>query len=1104
MDPLRYRQLKIYQLLHDPPGKPFHLKKRGKGVEQYWLKHADLAQKLFRSFTGSKLKGWARADLAASGADRPVTAAGRTGTRGAWVPPVIYNDADNRLILHPLAPEAALLVPHPDDTFVAPNEEIVPPEDVHDDDQLQQRAIEALRDAAGPDWKDPGKLERAAFVVWRRLRDELMTLAVEESGQATRAESFRFGDPLWEHMPAETRAPDHSIWDHTRVAAALSFLDVAADTTSKKHPIPPEQEPWMLCVSLGPVGEFIRQSRKAQDLWLSSFLLADLAFHAMKPIVEQYGPENIVYPDLRGNPRADHWLKGEHPEALPLFVEDPSTCSALVPNTFTAIVPRGGAGHLRKLEDVARDCAGAVQERWRSLSELVLGWFVEQATTKGRLDPRQRAELERAWREQHEAVIHVRWTAVAWKTPEPLSRPLPRVDALPGQDPAELPAAPPADVQAGAARAARLRPWVPKDAWDHYEKARDVFARVDLRVLQGERGFDYALTHHQLRARHAIRKQTATVAAIGEQQGEKCTMCGQRTALGDGGAPDGKRAAIESRRQRARDFWKQGWLDPEQTGAERLCAVCTFKRFLVEADGDRGNQAINASWAGREVEVDDLRKAGGGQVRVPFPSTSAIASQRFLAAAAKHPDLTQPIAEVVRAHKNAGLRETQFPDALPLLAEAHEAAAANPSTQQFLQRDPEETIFPRSLDGEVARLHAEDPARVAPLTELQQAIQGLLRAADERGLGKPATRFAVIEIDGDAMGKLLLGDAERIATTWRDVIHPKHLDAMTKNAEIQKAGWTALLDEKRLMGPSLHAFVSRALAEFTHRIVPWVVEQEHAGRLVYAGGDDVLALAPAEDAVKIAWRLQQLFSATWVIDTQYDVDTWGWRRPGAKVSFKPEKARDRFRVLELARSGRTDLDGAAKGPLLAMLGPGASLSAGITIGHYKTPLRAMLREAHRLLDEVAKDETGRAAVALSYCTRGGPKYQLGMKWTAGGVLAAEAIDRVARAFRDRALPSRLPYKLREAARAILGALEAAPAREAELLSGLLRRELDGRKIDSDLHGAVLALWREGLRTSLTPRRDGEERRDHHGAGKRMADGLLLARALGTGEQEADE
>src|SRR5690606_32922583 len=103
--------------------------------------------------------------------------------------------------------------------------------------------------------------------------------------------------------------------------------------------------------------------RTTRDLWVGSFLFADLAFHAMLPFIEAYGPTAILYPDLRANPRMDAWLAGvdETEEgwsrrqawgALPENTEVTSF-AALVPNSFVAVVPQGGADGMPELRELA-------------------------------------------------------------------------------------------------------------------------------------------------------------------------------------------------------------------------------------------------------------------------------------------------------------------------------------------------------------------------------------------------------------------------------------------------------------------------------------------------------------------------------------------------------------------------------------------------------------------------------------------------------------------------------------------------------------------------------------------------------------------------------
>lgn len=109
----------------------------------------------------------------------------------------------------------------------------------------------------------------------------------------------------------------------------------------------------------------------------------------------------------------------------------------------------------------------------------------------------------------------------------------------------------------------------------------------------------------------------------------------------------------------------------------------------------------------------------------------------------------------------------------------------------------------------------------------------------------------------------------------------------------------------RWCGPEV---VSRALAAFT-AAVPRIVSS-HDGVTVYAGGDDVLALLPIRHALGCARELEQTY-----------------RRSFGDVP--------------------------------------ATLSAAIVFAHGRAPLHRVLAVAHRLLDDVAKDENGRASLAAA-------------------------------------------------------------------------------------------------------------------------------------------
>jgi CRISPR-associated protein Cmr2 len=1123
MDELKFWQQKIVQAFHDPPGKPYAFFPGAGG-------HAALAKRLFKTFTANELKFSAkRPDFAAAGADRPVAYGGR-GKPELDPGMVRFNgNRGNSVVTHPLAGgqrkgdagapvlSHVLRLPEPQTVEEGKSPAL---EDIL---ELLNHQDETLQRVGFAGWTDASALHRGFVAVWRRFRDDLAL--------AHPAERL-----LWERVPGDTRSPDHSIWEHTKVTSALAFLD-----SGKK--VPTEKEPWLFTFSLTPVQAFIEQSRKSRDLWVSSFLLAELAWHAMLPIVEHYGPDAIVYPDLRGNPRVDNWLKyewaevrdasGERVEPLPKDAY-PHTHAAMLPETFVAILPRGGAGHLKRLEDVSRECAERMTERWNELAKDVRGLLLKK--TKD-------ASWTAIWDRQHRTPpITSFWSAVHWQVPqaadssEQLQR-LTEGGALLAQDRSNLPAPSAKTLEAAAARERRLAAWTSPEVWAHYEKARSVFGQVNLKYLRAERGFDYALTHHELRMRQRLRKQEARYHDVREDElGEKCTLCRERQALYDDRTS--KDESIDGLRERVREFWSNKELDDEQTGAERLCGICAFKRFLVEAGGTGG---VNSIWGEPEELAKQLNASEeNGKVRFPFPSTSAVAAQEFLEALVQStsPEVRDAVGEVVAAHRATGLTRTLFAETLPRL---DAASRLGPGAEAFLKIEPQESCLPDALEAQIERAKKDgDRGKAERLSKLGEAARRLRKAASDAKVEPPDSHFAVVMLDGDNLGKLLVGDAKTIRTRWRDVIHPRIVKALESDQKPKlRELWASLLDAERLMGPSLHAFISRALADFSHRIVPWVVEQEYGGRLVYSGGDDVLALAPACDALPLAARVQQLYSAAWIVDTMPEITAWSWRSGKSTWTFNPKKARTRFAIpkpledtqvqdakpleaielplhaenvlvpvgLDRSDLGLDEIDG----QVLAGLGPFQSLSASVVYGHFKTQLSTMLRRGRWLLDHVAKSEAGRSAVALAHHSRGGLKTEIALNWDlpggtrwSGEDTAHELVQRVSEAFRKGDLPQRLPYKLREVSPLLLAADD---EKREQLAKGLLSQALDQRpEEDSEkelLEKAALRLWLEGHRHRVRKRQlegsgtpnEGQAPRLDEADAERFVDGLLLCRYL---------
>ncbi len=253
--------------------------------------------------------------------------------------------------------------------------------------------------------------------------------------------------------------------------------------------------------------------------------------------------------------------------------------------------------------------------------------------------------------------------------------------------------------------------------------------------------------------------------------------------------------------------------------------------------------------------------------------------------------------------------------------------------------------------------------------------------------------------------------------------------------------------------------VGRALTRFT-REVPGIVRR-HDGVTVYAGGDDVLAMLPVEGALACAQGLAEAYAQAF--------------------------------------------DGAV-----------ATLSAAVTFVPIRFPLAAALAEAHRLLDDVAKDGNGRNSLAVAALKSGGLHSQWVSTWIRRGpegeqVSAVEALDAVVQDMRkdvkgERTLSSSFVYRLRDTLGLLCGWHHWQPGRVAPLPAGLdldafvlaeLVRTLDEREPSTASRRfaqRIVALLRSARNSSEPGGNAGEE------VG---FDALLLARFLAGGAQEDD-
>jgi len=691
---------------------------------------------------------------------------------------------------------------------------------------------------------------------------------------------------LWQHLPADTRTPDHSIWEHLDLVSAFAGA-FSAD---------PDGQAALLSLSIGPVQGFIAQARKIDDLWAGSHLLSRLAWETMRPICEELGPDAVVFPRLRGIPQVDLWLRdalGVPPDlfddcdwqqhrtdANPLF-------AAALPNRFVAIVPASRG------EELARRAAAAAREWMQALGCQVVDTLLRTAG----LDTAPDAHCFRQMREQLEDFPEVHWALVPFSligTANP--------ERQTGLDTVRLSEAmAPFFHSDQEGRSGFLA----SDAWKVLQPGAELTLEDGRRrtFFAPNPGVLYPAVHELAERVHAAAKTARSFRQL-PQQGWRCTLSGESEWL----ATDPAHLHLKPH-QRKDTLWtrvayqKKSWVKE----GEHLGGLAAVKRLWPSIYSD---------------EISGALKSGVERFAIST-HTMALAHQlqEWLKAGAP---LDAASAEQIRNRE---------PTALP----RRMMRSADPATLRLAKR------IPSLLDA------ASEEDTDAALEEARKVVRKILaRAGDD---GRLETYYGMLMMDGDQMGATLAGRAET-SITYLQSFHP----AVRAGFEKLARGHPALERygrEKRAMSPNRHLAISTALNDFSQIVVRHVVEEEHLGRLIYAGGDDVLAMLPVAELTHAMTRLRHAYSGT-------------------------GDSADSAGALRCA-NGYATLRQGGNQRLLRLMGESSTASAGAVIAHHQAPLGSVMREL-RAAEQRAKQEGGRDAFSISVVKRSGGTLRLTARW----------------------------------------------------------------------------------------------------------------------------
>jgi len=217
--------------------------------------------------------------------------------------------------------------------------------------------------------------------------------------------------------------------------------------------------------------------------------------------------------------------------------------------------------------------------------------------------------------------------------------------------------------------------------------------------------------------------------------------------------------------------------------------------------------------------------------------------------------------------------------------------------------------------------------------------------------------YALILMDGDNMGAWLSGSEDKYRLAYQDSWHSKLQDGIERRYQEKLNPY---LESKRYPSPARHMAISDALNGFSLDLARYVVETLYKGKLLYAGGDDVMAMVAVDDLLPMMLLLRLVYSGGFPVNGE-PLTVW-------KELLKQDKAE-----LDL-KNGYVLKDKS----LYRVMGEKATASCGAVIAHHTAPLGQVLQTL-RNAEKRAKN-SGRNAFAIDLLKRSGGAVKLTCPW----------------------------------------------------------------------------------------------------------------------------
>lgn len=858
-------QAKIWGLLHDPALKALH-NNTGRGGNSIWRQLEVMQDWGDYDPEHSGGKAWKQihlADLLASASDR--------GAIGSLSSSIDYGSKNGLQLFHLLSGEPLnfRLQPGYHQQIVGQKRADILKEieerllNVEIEDPKDKKQIKSLRDIQD---------EKTVFWwLWRCLPSAICQALGNDEQLLL--------------MPAETRIPDASIWSHTSLTAALAGALAGYDLTQDalKH-WPNKQETsraYLAVFSFTPVQELIKASRKMRDFWAGSWLLHYLSAKVCWTLAQKYGPDSFIYPNLFQQPLIDAWLLSQYP-TFQQWIQPPDAQQLLTagfPNVIVLVLPEA------KVSAAMQLAKQTLYEEWLKIGGEVLD------------------ELQQ--RQWMPTLSKDSFTWDGW---------------LKGQWQTYWSAVPIGDRNSDLTSSELYQDDGSSNEWR--TKQNEVYQLNDKQALFAEQELNFLQQAAHLRRKRSGRHpfnanvgswwpyifdqlRRSLTSVKNARSWEIPTAFSSRSSISGFGATVHNSPNPWIKEGELQKMWAHhaGVFD----GRERLNATEVLKRGLHLVLPKLLKDCINSEGClDIGTAYPDLTAGVAGYLK-----TSPQAQDHFQKACqAIQSVLDEQSSEVERLPSGWGIpwidqqvAENQLDHSRLLSPGWLVEDVSNPAIKQL------ETQIEKEADEVIAQHYCQD------LLEQRRILRQALQATVDHYYpsNNPSDWYVLAAGDGDGMSQWLKGTRLK---QYAEYV-PQELKQKVAQQDPNLAdSFQTFLNQTKRMGPSTHNALSRALLDFSNQLVPYLTEQRYAGRLIYSGGDDVLAYSNLWEWDAWLWDIRQCFRGD--NDPEFDNAGHYWRWAEGEPP-----------------------SGLSKRPLFTM-GADATISFGITIANQGVPLAIAL------------------------------------------------------------------------------------------------------------------------------------------------------------------